>query len=141
MPSTRTLAPGVTLAASASGRSSRTSTGPAVTTAITVPGQGTVTRVYPAVQAGQVAADVEMAGLDSRLIGRRLPAHVAAGTRHAMLVPKGFVTTRFGLDSVTVVARDGTALHVPVQTTPADDGQVEILSGVNPGDVLAGAAQ
>ena len=104
-------------------------------------GQGTVTRVYPAVQAGQVSADVEMAGLDTRLIGRRLPAHVAAGTRHAMLVPKGFVTTRFGLDSVTVVARDGTALHVPVQTTPADDGQVEILSGVNPGDVLAGAAQ
>ena len=98
-------------------------------------------RVYPAVQAGQVSADVEISGLDARLIGRRLPARVAGGVRHVMLVPKGFVTTRYGLDSVTVVARDGSAMHVPVQTAPADGGNVEILSGVNPGDVLAGGGQ
>lgn len=103
--------------------------------------QGRVTRVYPAVQAGQVSADVEMSGLDTRLIGRRLPARVAAGSRHVMLVPKAFVTTRYGLDSVTMIARDGSAMRVPVQTAPADGGNVEILSGVNVGDVLAGGGQ
>ena len=103
--------------------------------------QGTVTRVYPAVQAGQVSADVAIAGLDSRLIGRRLSARVAAGTRHVMVVPKAFVSTQFGLDSVAVVARDGSAMRVPVQTAPADGGNVEILSGVNVGDVLAGGGQ
>jgi RND family efflux transporter MFP subunit len=103
--------------------------------------EGTVTRVYPAVQAGQVSADVMLPGLDARLIDRRLPARVAAGTHHAMLVPKQFVTTRFGLDTVTVVARDGTAMRVPVQTAPAQGGNVEILSGVNVGDTLAGGPQ
>ena len=106
-----------------------------------VAGEGTVTRVYPAVQAGQVSADVTMPGLDSRLIGRRMAARVAAGSRRVILVPRSFVTTRFGLDSVTMIARDGSALQVPVQTAPADGGRVEILSGVNPGDVLAGGAQ
>lgn len=103
--------------------------------------EGTVTRVYPAVQAGQVSADVAVPGLDARLIDRRMSARVAAGTHHAMLVPKQFVTTRFGLDTVTVVAHDGTAMRVPVQTAPAQGGNIEILSGVNVGDTLAGGAQ
>ena len=103
--------------------------------------EGTVVRIYPAVQAGQVSADVEVSGLDARLIGRRLSARVAAGSRHVMLVPKAFVSTRYGLDSVAVVARDGSAIRVPVQTAPADGGNVEILSGVNAGDVLAGGVQ
>ena len=103
--------------------------------------EGTVTRVYPAVQGGQVTADVDVPGLDARLIGRRLPARVASGSHHAVLIPKQFVTTRFGLDTVNVVARDGTAMRVPVQTAPADGGNVEILSGVSAGDTLAGGSQ
>ena len=106
--------------------------------------QGTVTRVYPAVQAGQVTADVAMAGLDSRLIGRRLPAQVATGVHQAILVPRNFVTTRYGLDTVTVVAKNGAAFQVPVQTAPTSEaGQLEILSGASAGDVLvaAGAGQ
>ena len=99
-------------------------------------GQGSVIRVYPGVDAGQVRADVAFAGLDTRLIGRRIPAKVAAGTTRAMLVPRGFVSTRYGLDYVTLVGKDGTAAVVPVQSAPADGGRVQILSGVNPGDVL-----
>ena len=103
-------------------------------------GQGSVTRVYPSVQTGQVTADVAMAGLDARLMGRRLPAQVAAGTHSAILVPRAFVATHYGLDYVTVVAKNGVAVQVPVQTAPAGEGKVEILSGVAAGDTLAGGA-
>jgi len=99
-------------------------------------GEGRVTRVYPAVQAGQVSADVAMAGLDARLIGRRMPASVAAGTRRALLVPRAFIITRYGLDYAMVIGRGGAATQVPVQTAPAADGRVEVLSGVQAGDTL-----
>jgi RND family efflux transporter MFP subunit len=100
---------------------------------------GTVTRLYPAVTAGQVTADVEVEGLDGRLIGRRVAAQVETGTRPALLVPQAFVTTRYGIDYVTVLGRDGAASEVPVQTTPSTEaGKVEILSGVRAGDTLVG---
>ena len=103
-------------------------------------GAGAVTRVYPAVQTGQVAADVAMAGLDARLIGRRLPAQVAAGTHRAILVPRAFIATRYGLDYAMVVARNGVVTQVPVQTAAAGEGRVEVLSGVSAGDTLVGGA-
>lgn len=102
-----------------------------------LPGEGRVTRVYPAVSAGTVMADVAMPGLDSSLIGRRIAAQVQAGTRKALIVPAAAVTTRYGMDYVTVLARDGSAAQVPVQTAPAaDPAQREILSGVAEGDTL-----
>ena len=102
---------------------------------------GQVTKVYPGVEAGQVRADAAMPGIDARLIGRRMAAQVAAGTHRALLVPRAFVSTRYGLDYVGVVGRDGSALQVPVQTAPAaDPAQLEILSGVRPGDTLVRAA-
>jgi RND family efflux transporter MFP subunit len=102
-------------------------------------GEGTVTRIYPAVNAGQVSADVAMAGLDARLIGRRMPARVAAGTHQAILVPRAFISTRYGLDYAMVVAKDGSATQVPVQTAAAADGKLEVLSGINAGDTLVAA--
>ncbi len=102
------------------------------------PVRGTVTKVYPAVNGGQVAADVTVAGIDDRLIGRRIAAQVEAGRRMALIVPRRAVTTRFGVDSVTLVNKDGSTATVPVQTAPvADAAQVEILSGVAAGDRLA----
>ncbi len=100
---------------------------------------GTVSRVYPAITAGQVTADVDIAGLDGRLIGRRVAAQVETGTRPALLVPQGYVTTRYGIDYVTVLGRDGATSEVPVQTArSAEAGKVEILSGVRAGDTLVG---
>ncbi|MDE8654038.1 efflux RND transporter periplasmic adaptor subunit [Novosphingobium album (ex Liu et al. 2023)] len=99
--------------------------------------RGTVMRVYPAVNAGQVRADVMMSGIDSRLIGRRVAARVESGTRTALLVPQGYVSTRYGIDYVTLRGRDGALSAVPVQTAPADlADRVEILSGVAAGDRL-----
>lgn len=104
-------------------------------------GEGSVTRIYPAVQAGQVQADVAMAGLDAGLIGRRIPAQIAVGTRRAIIVPRAFVITRYGLDYARVVDGRGAVSQVPVQVAPAPGDRVEILSGVRDGDMLAGADQ
>jgi len=107
-------------------------TGPVVT--------GHVVKLYPSVQAGQVTADVEMPGIDNGLIGRRIAAKVEAGTRKALLVPASFVVSRYGIDYVTMLGKDGSASEVPVQTVPSSEaGKVEILSGASAGDTLIGA--
>lgn len=105
-------------------------------------GEGRVSKLYPSVTAGQIVADVEMAGIADKLIGRRIAATVETGTRKALLVPAGYVSERYGIDYVTLVAKDGSATQVPVQTAPsAEQGKVEILSGVSAGDALvAGGA-
>jgi RND family efflux transporter MFP subunit len=98
---------------------------------------GHVTKVYPSVEAGQFRADALVPGLDGSLIGRRVAARIEIGTRRALLVPSSYVVTRYGIDYVTVPAKDGAVSTVPVQTTPSvETGKVEILSGVGPGDTL-----
>lgn len=104
------------------------------------PAPGTVSKVYPAIEAGQVMVDVAVPGIDGSLIGRRVTARVATGSRMALLVPRAFVTTRFGIDYVTVLTGDGLASTVPVQVTAGDGDRVEILSGVGVGDILVGPA-
>jgi RND family efflux transporter MFP subunit len=100
---------------------------------------GVVAKLYPAVQAGQVTADAALPGLDASFIGRRAAAKVEAGHRQALLVPKSFVTTRYGIDYVTMLGKDGAASVVPVQTAPGvAQGKVEILSGARAGDTLIG---
>ncbi len=102
---------------------------------------GRVVRVYPAISAGQFAADVEMPGLDNRLVGRRLAARIETGARKALLVPASFVTSRYGIDYVTMLAKDGSAAQVPVQLAPsAVPGKLELLSGAAAGDTLIGQA-
>lgn len=100
---------------------------------------GRVIKVYPSVNAGKIIADVDMPGIESTLIGRRVAARVETGTRKALLVPAAFVTTRYGIDYVTLLSKDGSAAQVPVQTAPSSEaGKLEILSGANPGDTLIG---
>lgn len=99
--------------------------------------RGTIVQLYPAVSGGRVRADVEVAGLSTDLVGRRLSVMVDVGTHPAIIIPKRFLSTRFGIDYVDLVAKDGSAAAVPVQTAPTSDpAQVEILSGASVGDVL-----
>ncbi len=106
------------------------------------PVQGSVTKVYPAVMGGQVRADAAVPGLDNSLIGRRIPAQVGAGVRQALLVPESYVATSYGIDTVWVVAKDGSAASVPVQIAPsAEQGMVEVLSGLSAGDTLVKKAE
>lgn len=96
-----------------------------------------VSRVYPSVTAGQMTADVAMPGIAGDLVGRRITARVAIGTRSAIIVPRRAIITRYGIDYVTLAGRGNTVSLVPVQIAPAGDaGRVEILSGVIAGDII-----
>ncbi|MGB7654465.1 MAG: efflux RND transporter periplasmic adaptor subunit [Novosphingobium sp.] len=105
------------------------------------PVEGRAIKVYPSVVAGQLTVDVELTGIDSTLIGRRMAAKVEVGTRKALLVPMQFVTNRFGIDYVTLLGKDGSAVQVPVQIAPSrEPGRIEILSGAAAGDTLIAAS-
>ena len=99
--------------------------------------RGEIVQVYPSVADGQVIADVSAPGLPESLVGQNVRASIKVGERQALVVPRRYIATRFGVDYVWVVRADGTASQTPVQTTggPAAD-QAEILSGVRAGDVL-----
>jgi hypothetical protein len=101
-----------------------------------------VIKIYPSVTAGQVTVDVDMPGIDNKLIGRRVAAKVETGARQALLVRTGFVINRYGIDYVTILAKDGSAAQVPVQTSAsAEPGKIEVLSGAVIGDTLIGIAK
>ena len=103
--------------------------------------EGRAIKVYPSVVAGQLTVDVELPGIESTLIGRRMAARIETGSRKALLVPIQFVTNRYGIDYVTVLGKDGNAAQVPVQVAPSSaPGTIEVLSGVAAGDTLIGAA-
>ena len=99
--------------------------------------QGVIAQVYPDVTAGQVTADVTAPGLPRDLIGQRVRAQIKIGQRRALVIPRRYVATRFGVDYVRIVRADGTVSEIPVETTagPAPD-QAEVLSGLRAGDIL-----
>ncbi len=99
-----------------------------------------VREIYPEVRNGRAMIDLEAKGLDSAFVGERVRVLVAIGERRTIVVPGDYITTRFGVDYVSLVAKSG-ALDIPVQRgQPIEaDGisdAVEILSGLKAGDVL-----
>jgi RND family efflux transporter MFP subunit len=104
--------------------------------------EGQVVQVYPAVTGGQVRVDATLPGLTTELVGRRVDAAVEIGKRKALVVPRRFVSTRYGIDQVEVVGKNKQVSIVPVQIAPtADPELVEILSGVGAGDTLFAPGQ
>jgi len=103
---------------------------------------GTVTRVYPSVRLGQVEADVTPAGFESLPVGAKVTAWVSLGQRRTVLLPRSYVSTRYGLDYVKLAQRNGDVIETTVETAPYDTRHVEILGGLNAGDrVVAYGAQ
>lgn len=103
-----------------------------------------VAQVYPAVTAGRITADLTAPGLSTDFVGQRVRVVLPVGQRQALVAPARLVFSRFGVDYVRVLAKDGSAADAPVQTAQTGDpAQVEILSGLAPGDVLVapGAAR
>ncbi|HRD47906.1 MAG TPA: HlyD family efflux transporter periplasmic adaptor subunit, partial [Caulobacter sp.] len=99
---------------------------------------GAIAQVYPAVDAGLVTADVTVPGLSDDLIGRRLSARVQVGQRPAIVLPRRYVVTRFGIDYVRLVRSDGSVADSPVQTAPGPtSAEIEVLSGLAAGDAIA----
>lgn len=99
-----------------------------------------IREVYPEVRNGRVTIDLEAKGLDSAFVGERVRVLVAIGERPAIVVPRDYITTRFGVDYVRLAAKSG-ALDIPVQRgqpIAVDDliDGVEVLSGLKANDVL-----
>jgi RND family efflux transporter MFP subunit len=105
------------------------------------PGQAatraTVVQVYPAVEAGKVVADLDAPNLKGDFVGQRVAMRLALGARQALVIPARFVLSRSGVDYVRVLGPDGGADEVPVELAPGPAaGEVEVLSGLAPGDTL-----
>jgi len=99
-----------------------------------------IREIYPEIRNGRVTADLEAKGIGSAFVGQRVRVMVATGERRAIVVPQDFVTTRFGVDYVSLAEKSG-ALDIPVQRgQPLDvegiSAGIEILSGLKPGDTL-----
>ncbi|MDP3801812.1 efflux RND transporter periplasmic adaptor subunit [Brevundimonas sp.] len=98
---------------------------------------GTIAQVYPASNAGQTTADISVGGLNSDRVGQRVTVQVPVGQRSALVIPRRFVATRFGIDFVRTVDRAGRVSEAPVQLGgPVSGDRVEVLSGLAAGNVV-----
>ncbi len=100
-----------------------------------------VRQVYPSIENGRVMADLDAQSLEGEFVGARVRVLIPAGEREAIIIPAGYIQTRYGVDYVRLVRAGGAVIDAPVQrgsaapTEAAPDG-VEILSGLDPGDVI-----
>lgn len=100
--------------------------------------EGKLAKVYPAIEGGRVLADVEVDGLGDYFVGERTLVWIPVGSRPAIVVPTGAVTTRHGVDYVRILQDDKeTEVAVILGSEIAgDDGaaKVEVLTGLVEGD-------
>ncbi|WP_419252693.1 efflux RND transporter periplasmic adaptor subunit [Caulobacter sp. ErkDOM-YI] len=102
--------------------------------------RGSIIQIYPSITSGQVTADVTAPNLPSDLIGQRVRAAIKIGERQAIVIPRRYVATRFGVDYARLVDANGAISESPIQTRAgATADTLEILSGLRLGDVLTPA--
>ncbi len=104
---------------------------------------GRLAKVYPQIENGRVIADVEVEGMDARYVDARVLVRLPVGETRALLIPADLVTTRMGLDFVTVQQGDHRALRtiVPGQHHRIDGvDMVEVLSGLQAGEIITPSA-
>lgn len=94
--------------------------------------RGRVRLVYPQIDQGRVVADAEVDGLGDFFVGERTRVYVATGKRDALVIPADLVYRRYGVSYVKL--KDGT--EVVVQLGLPVDGGVEVLSGLDEGDMV-----
>ncbi|KRW93109.1 efflux RND transporter periplasmic adaptor subunit [Paracoccus sp. MKU1] len=100
---------------------------------------GRLAKIYPLIQGGRVQADVEVERLPDAFVGARVAVELPVGQRRALLVPAAAVTTRAGVDFVSVASASGEVRRaVLTGGTLAQDGSdmVEILTGLVPGETV-----
>jgi multidrug resistance efflux pump len=99
---------------------------------------GRLAKIYPQIENGRVIADVSVDSLETAFVDARVLVEVPVGTREALMVPRASVETRSGIDFVTVqIAEARIARAVVLAESSAGGGElVEVLTGLNPGDVV-----
>lgn len=98
---------------------------------------GRLAKIYPEIDNGRVIADVEVDALPTNFVNKRLLIRLPVGERQALLVPQAAVTSRYGIDYVTVKSGEATAERTVVTARPITHEGVpmtEILTGIRAGD-------
>ncbi len=93
---------------------------------------GTVRLVYPEIKNGRVIADVTASDLGDYFVGERARVYIATGERAALMVPADYLFRRAGVSFLKL--KDGG--EIVVQAGAAQEDKIEILSGLNDGDVV-----
>ncbi len=96
----------------------------------------TVQQVYPKMENGQVTADVKVSGLGNYFVGERTRVHIATGTRQVIAAPTRFFYQRHGISFARL--KNGTEITLLLGLPISDglNGEIEVLSGLNAGDIL-----
>lgn len=102
---------------------------------------GTIRQVYPRIEAGRVTADAVVEGLGDFFVGERVRVLINTDARPGILISSELIETRYGLDYVRVLDAEGRPHDVVVQrgslrSDAEGEQEVEILSGLKPGDLL-----
>jgi RND family efflux transporter MFP subunit len=100
---------------------------------------GTLAKIYPQIENGRVVADVEVDEVDTDFVNARVLVELPVGTRPALVIPRGALKTRFGIDFVTIM-ENGKSVERAVVAGDAIDvngtESIEILTGLEPGDTV-----
>ena len=99
---------------------------------------GRLAKLYPQIDNGRVIADVEVDTLDTAFVNARILVEVPIGTRSALLAPISAVSTRHGIDFISIEDPSGQTVERTVILGASQDGEnagmIEIISGVAAGD-------
>ncbi|MGV8937525.1 MAG: efflux RND transporter periplasmic adaptor subunit [Allorhizobium sp.] len=98
---------------------------------------GRLAKIYPQIDNGRVIADVEVADLATAFVNKRLLVRVPVGSRQALMVPQAALSTRFGVDFLSVTSGKASVERAVVTARPVIVNGVsmtEILTGLNAGD-------
>lgn len=102
--------------------------------------KGKLVKVYPEIEGGLVLADVEVDGLGDFFAGERTLVWIPVDQRRAISVPPESITTRYGIDYVSLV-NGAEPMDVAVITgekfETGKGARIEILSGLRDGDKVA----
>lgn len=99
--------------------------------------EGEVAKVFPQIENGRVIADVDLAREDGYFVGERVLVHVPIGQREVLAVPREAVTSRSGLDVLTIATPAGHRQIIVVPGAAIRIGgvdSIEILTGLAAGD-------
>ncbi|MCB2128520.1 MAG: efflux RND transporter periplasmic adaptor subunit [Rhodobacteraceae bacterium] len=103
---------------------------------------GHIAKIYPEISNGRVTADVEVDGLETGFVNARVLVSLAVGTRTALLVPASAVSTRSGIDFVTVTAGGHSSERAVLLGEAVElDGEslIEVVTGLAAGDRIVTA--